>query len=103
MCRAERVTTSRGRLSLPRTFLRSRKWRRARASRRRLEKLVSAVVAVMSLACLPGLAPNELALVAHAFALVRVGPAQLADVRGNLADLLLVDALHDEPGGRLDP
>ena len=44
------------------------------------------------LARLSGLAADDLAGVAHALALVRVGLAELADVGGDLADLLLVDA-----------
>src|SRR6202034_2954604 len=52
---------------------------------------------------LPDLATDLLTLVTHALALVRVGLAELADLGGDLADLLLVDALDDEPGGRLDP
>src|SRR5690606_6331945 len=47
---------------------------------------------------LSDLAADVLTLVPHALALVRVGPAQLADVRGDLADLLLVDALDDQLG-----
>src|SRR5947209_5898371 len=54
------------------------------------------------LARLSGLATDDLALVAHTFALVGLGLADLADVGRDLADLLLVDAGHDEPGGRLD-
>src|SRR6266571_5589308 len=52
---------------------------------------------------LPDLAAHLLAGVTHALALVRVGLAELADVRGDLADRLLVDPLHDEPGGGLHP
>src|SRR5699024_994968 len=44
------------------------------------------------LTCLSGLAAELFAFVAHALALVRVRSAQLADVRGNLTDLLLVNA-----------
>src|SRR6185437_1124804 len=47
-----------------------------------------------SLTSLSGLAPNYLAGVAHALALVRLGLADLADVRSRLADGLLVDAAH---------
>src|SRR5262245_305599 len=54
------------------------------------------------LTSLSDLAADDLALVAHTLALVRVGLAKLADIRGDLADLLLVDALDMEPGGRLD-
>src|SRR3954447_23209758 len=50
------------------------------------------------LTSLSDLAADLLAGVPHALALVRVGLAQLADVRGDLADLLLVDALHREAG-----
>src|SRR6266487_6358520 len=55
-----------------------------------------------SLTCLSGFAADDFALVPHALALVRVRPAQPADVRGHLADLLLVDALDGEPGRGLD-
>src|SRR4051794_21897834 len=51
------------------------------------------------LARLSGLAANDLALVADTLALVRLRLADLADVGGGLADLLLVDAGHDEAGG----
>src|SRR5262249_17278540 len=52
---------------------------------------------------LPDLAADLLALVPHALALVRVGLAELAYVGRDFADLLLVDPLDHEPGGRLDP
>src|SRR5262249_31288689 len=55
------------------------------------------------LTSLPGLAADLFARVSHALALIGVWLAQLADVRGDLADLLLVNALDDEPGGGLDP
>ena len=54
------------------------------------------------LTSLSDLAADDLAGVPHTLGLVRVGLAQLADVRSDLADLLLVDALHVELGGRLD-
>src|SRR4249919_89145 len=54
------------------------------------------------LTSLSDLATDDLALVAHTLALVRVGFAELADICGDLADLLLVDALDVEPGGRVD-
>src|SRR5204862_6782800 len=60
-----------------------------------------------SLRGLPGLLPHVLALVADALALVRLGLADLADVRGDLADGLLVDAPDRDAGRRryleLDP
>src|SRR5512139_3646217 len=56
----------------------------------------------MSLTSLSDLAADLLARVANALALVRLGLAQLADVRGGLADQLLVDALDAEPGGPVD-
>src|SRR6476646_906573 len=51
---------------------------------------------------LPDLELDLLALVADALALVRVGLAELADVGGDLADLLLVDAADHELRRRLD-
>ena len=47
---------------------------------------------------LPDLAGDVLAAVADALALVGLGRAALADVRGDLADELLVDAAHDDFG-----
>src|SRR6185437_5221557 len=89
-CRVDRVTISRGRAAVPRIFLRSRTCRRSRDTRRCCETVLPvAFVVVMSLARLPGLAADDLALVAHALALVRVGLA------------LLADALDHEPGRRL--
>src|SRR5215470_19191572 len=120
MCLADLWTDSRGRSTEPATFLRSRKWRRPLASRRAVETslparlcltaTVSATVLTYSVSTslrrsltrLPDLGLDALARVAHALALVRVGLAQLADVGGDLADLLLVDALHRKPGRRLD-
>src|ERR1700683_2258373 len=55
------------------------------------------------LTSLPDLAADYLALVPHALALIGVGLAELADLRGHLAHHLLVDAFHDKPGGGLDP
>src|SRR5215471_15681745 len=53
-----------------------------------------------SLACLAGLALHALAQVAHALALVGLGLADLANVGGDLANRLLVDAAHGDPGRR---
>src|SRR4051794_18557073 len=47
---------------------------------------------------LSDLAKDDLALVADALALVGLRRAQLADVRGDLPDGLLVDAAHDHLG-----
>src|SRR6202020_269151 len=52
---------------------------------------------------LPDLAADYLTLVPHALALIGVGLAEPADLRGHLADSLLVDAFHDKPGEGLDP
>src|SRR5450631_525494 len=54
------------------------------------------------LTSLSDLAADLLACVANALTLVRVGLAQLANVCGDLADELLVDALDRETGGVLD-
>src|SRR5205823_6053011 len=54
------------------------------------------------LACLSGLATDDLALVADALALVRLGLADLPDVGGGFADLLLVDPGDDETCRCLD-
>ena len=52
---------------------------------------------------LPDLPADVLALVADALALVRLGRAHLADLGGDLADLLLVDALDDDLRRRRAP
>ena len=62
-----------------------------------------AVRSPWSLTSLSDLAADVLAGVPHALALVGLGLAQLADVGGDLADLLLVDALDTEPGRRSRP
>src|SRR5579884_4194330 len=82
MPRFERETTRRGRSAVPCTLPRTRRWRRFRASR-----------TLGTLAYLPA---NVLALVADALALVRLRRANLADLGGRLADLLLVGALDDD-------
>src|SRR5437764_8363895 len=53
-----------------------------------------------SLGRLPGLALYVLAGVADALALVGLGLADLADVGGDLANSLLVDAPHEDAVGR---
>src|SRR6202162_5746060 len=54
------------------------------------------------LAGLAGLAADDLPRVADALALVRLGLALGADAGGHVADQLLVDAHHGEPGRVLD-
>src|SRR5262249_11039490 len=51
---------------------------------------------------LSSLAANDLALVLHALALVRLRRPDLPDVRGDLAHLLLVDTLDAEQRGPFD-
>src|SRR5436305_5950489 len=82
--RFERKTSRRGRSAVPRILPRTRRWRRRRASR---------TVRLGTLAHLPA---HVLALVADALALVRLGRANLANLRGGLADDLLVGALDDD-------
>src|SRR5215475_4963806 len=88
MPRLERKTTRRGRSAEPRTFARTRRWRRRRAS------------LTARLGTLPDLSPHVLALIADALALVRLGRANLADLGGGLADHLLVGSLDDHLGRR---
>src|SRR5438045_3784557 len=70
MPRLDRKTTSRGRSALPRTFARTRRWRRRRAS------------LTVRLGTLADLSADVLALVADALAFVRLGRAHLADLGG---------------------
>ena len=93
MCLADRVTTRRGRSAVPETFLRTRDLT-AQPRRRTRSRCACAASArsPWSLTSLSDLAADVLARVAHALALVGLGLAQLADVGGDLADLLLVDA-----------
>src|SRR5262245_43703363 len=97
MCLLDRNTDRRGRAAVPRTFLRTRKWRRLRAS-----TLWSVIVSTSSLRRLAGLAEDALVGVADALALVRLGLADLADVGRHLADQLLVGTQHRDPGRRRD-
>ena len=84
--------------AVPATFLRTRWWRRARATCLSLAAtcscadLLDCSTGVGLLGGLAGLADDPLAGVADAFALVGLGLADLADVGGDLADQLLVDA-----------
>src|SRR5438105_6463899 len=102
MCARERYTARRGRAFEPRTFSRTRSWRRIRPTSR----LFSAIPAPLSglradLAGLTRLAADALLGVLDALRLVRVRHAQRADLRGHLADELLVDARDLELLGRL--
>src|SRR3954470_17364572 len=102
MCLDDRVTTRRGRSALPVTFLRPRPWRRSRDRVRAEVCLCCFSEIAMSLTSLSDLAADVLAGVPDALALVRLGLAELADVGGDLADQLLVDALDAEAGLVLD-
>src|SRR4051794_23486624 len=116
MPRLERNTEMRGRAAVPMTLARTRRRRRSRcwglvltvtsSSRARsdpvgddptcagsLRRLGCSGGASRALAHLPG---DVLALVADALALVGLRRALLADVRGDLADELLRDPLHDD-------
>src|SRR5436190_22323394 len=89
MCLLDRNTASRGRSAVPRTFLRTRRWRRTRCS-----CFVRLMLSLLG--GLAGLALHALAGVADALALIGLGLAQFADVGGDLADELLVEAAHDD-------
>src|SRR5215207_7749183 len=102
MYRADLVTTSRGRSGAPKSFLRPRNWRRILARVLTAVPLCEDSDTAISLTRLSNLAPNLLARVPNSLALVRLRLAQLANVRSDLADPLLVDAQHREPGRRLD-
>src|SRR5262245_27445708 len=90
MCREERNTDKRARplaarLSVPRT------------RRDRREKLsFNAPMSIVPLLLLAFLAEDELARIFDAFALVGLRRPELPDLRGNLANLLLVDARNHD-------
>src|SRR6478735_6593300 len=92
-CLFERNTARRGRAAVPWIFLRTRRWRTIRPSRRLLAMLL---IRDSLLSGLAGLAEDLLAEVAHALALVRLGLAHGADVGGHLTDDFLVDAADDD-------
>src|SRR5881296_3923513 len=96
-----RKTARRGRLGVPVRRSRTRRWRRTRAARGKRDFFMGACL-VGGLAGLPGLAAHVFASVANAFALVRLGRADLANVGRDLPDLLPVDALDRDPGGTFD-
>src|SRR6266542_3993520 len=92
MCRFERYTASRGRSGLPETFFLTRRCRRSRAT-----LLASTRMLRGSLRGLAGLLPDVLPLVPDTLALVRLGLADLADVRRDLPNQLLVDPPDHDP------
>src|SRR6266540_5372049 len=96
MWRAERNTDRRGRSGVPLIFLRTRRWRRIRASRL-LFVIVSCLLVLLG--GLAGLALHVLVDVPDALALVRLGWAALAEIGRHLADELLVGAPHHDTGG----
>src|SRR5688572_30231972 len=98
MCRFDRNTASRGICPDPATPLRTRRCRRIRASR----LTFASMFLPGSLGGLASLAADVLALVPDSLPLVRLGLADLPDVRGDLAHLLLVVAPHGDPRGRGD-
>src|SRR5258705_6882112 len=97
MCRLDRNTARRGRPLVPVTRLRTRRWRLTRAS-----ALRTAIVPLLLLPGLAGLAQNALAGVTDALALVGLGLADLADVGRHLADQLLVGPPDRDSGGARD-
>src|SRR4249920_115454 len=97
-----RNTASRGRSAVPVSRSRSRSWRFWRAAVRVATWLMtgdpSTSLLAANLAGLAGLAADDLAGVADALALVRLGLARGADLGGDLADELLVDPDDGQPG-----
>src|SRR5215813_11400763 len=86
MCLDERCTVRRGRpVLLARRALRTRRLRPSNCV---------TLPCMATLLLLAFLAVDVLALVANTLALVGLGRARGANVRGDLADLLLVDAGH---------
>src|SRR5215204_321651 len=102
MCRADLVTTSRGRSGAPKSFFRPRSCRRILARVLTAVPLCEDSETAISLTSLSDLATDLFARVPNALALVRLRLAQFANVRSDLADPLLVDAQHREPSRRLD-
>src|ERR671918_1792471 len=109
MCRFERYTARRGTSAAPRIRFRTRRGRRTpgRPSRALCIKrapLGRSASGHRPLGGLAGLLPHVLALVADTLALVRLGLPNLSHVGGDLADELLVDALHHDAvrGGDLE-
>src|SRR5690349_17068780 len=104
-----RKTARRGRSAEPASVRRIRSWRFCRAAPREATFVIVLVPSSASwlllaadLAGLAGLAADVLTGVAHALALVRLGLAGGANLGGDLADKLLVDADDREAGRVLD-
>src|SRR5438045_5797810 len=101
-----RNTARRGRTPEPVVCKRIRSWRLWRAALRLATATGISCSLVLLLAAdlagLAGLAADLLAGVAHALALVRLGLARRANLRGDLADELLVDAHDREADGVLE-
>src|SRR3954468_13614677 len=106
-----RKRARRGSTSVPARRRRIRAWRFCRAAPREASCVIvlvprgcssSGLLLAADLAGLAGLAADVLAGVAHTLALVRLRLARLADLGGDLADQLLVDADHREAGRVLD-
>src|SRR3970282_2400573 len=96
MCERLRYTARRGRSGVPRIFFRSRRWRRMRAAWDVFCRFI-ALDLMQRLAGLAGLAPHVLPFVANALALVGLRRPDPADLRRDLADQLLIDAVDVDP------
>src|ERR1700745_760850 len=92
MCFDERNTERRARPFAARFSV----WR-TRRDRRTKPSFEAAIVVVLLL--LAFLAEDELARIAHALALVRLRRPEFPDLGRDLADLLLIDARHQDLGG----
>src|SRR6266508_2725079 len=101
-----RNTARRGRSPVPVRLRRIRSWRFCRAAPRLATWVMLLVplrlpdprlLLAADLAGLAGLAADDLARIADALALVRLGLAGGPDARGDLADELLVDPDHGHP------
>src|SRR6188768_2105494 len=104
-----RNTARRGRSCVPARWRRIRSWRLRRAAPRLATCVIvlvprrsQSLLLAADLAGLAGLAADVLARVFDALALVRLGLARRADLRGNLPDQLLVDPEDREVGRVLD-
>src|SRR4026209_2491989 len=102
-----RKTARRGRDSVPSRWRRIRSWRLRRAAPRLAPSFIVSLpswvlLLAADLAGLAGLSADLLARVANALALVRLRLAGRPDLRGDLADELLVDPDYGEAGRILE-